>query len=276
MSSEPLTNLLTATSKAVFERATKHPFLKAAGQGQVSKQKLSQWLAQDRLYAQAYVRFIGALLSKVVLPSRNPDSKKCRSPTTEQRIFGILVDSLVNIQRELQFFEDTAAEYELDLIALMDQQNEDHGMVPNVFGAQPITRAYIDLFMSAASPGATMLEGMTVLFATEYCYLHAWKYAASVLATSSPHSSGPSPFSFSAGYERDLDGGALRRKFIPNWSSPEFEKYVAALREVTDELAGRLKGAEELEREKGKCMGWWRQVLWVVERFWPDVDPKSS
>lgn len=272
---KPLTDLLTQTSQIVFKRATQHPFLKAAGQGQVPKRTLSQWLAQDRLYAQAYVRFIGGLLSKVTLPSRNPDSKKCRLPTTEQRIFDILVDSLVNIQRELQFFQDTAAEYGLDLMALMEHQNEDNCMGPNVFGAQPITRAYIDLFMSASSPGATLLEGMTVLFATEYCYLHAWKYAASVMATSSSGSSGASPSSFSAGHEMDLDGGALRRKFIPNWSSAEFEQYVATLGEITDELAGHLKGAEELEREKGKCVGWWRQVLWLEERFWPDVESKS-
>jgi thiaminase len=275
MSIEPFTSLLTGTSKKVFDRATQHPFLKAAGQGQVPKKTLSQWLAQDRLYAQAYVRFIGGLLSKVTLPPCNPDTKKCRSPTTEQRIFGILVDSLVNIQRELQFFEDTAVEYGLDLMALAEHQNEDDSMGTNVFGAQPVTRAYTDLFMSASSPGTTLLEGMTVLFATEYCYLHAWQYAASLMATCPPSSAAPSPASFSVGHEKDLDGGALRRKFIPNWSSPQFAQYVTTLGEITDELAGRLKGAEELEREKGKAVGWWRQVLWLEERFWPDVESKS-
>ncbi|KAH8692728.1 putative transcription regulator PAB1642 [Talaromyces proteolyticus] len=272
MTSKPLTSLLTSTSTVFFDRATKHPFLKAAGQGEVTKEKLSQWLAQDRLYAQAYVRFIGGLLTKVVLPTCNPDSKKCKSPTTEQRVFRILVDSLTNIQRELEFFDEVAMEYGLDLTALIDKPIEECPLGPGVFGPEPITRAYIDLFMSASSPGADLLEGFTVLFATEYIYLHAWKYAASIMATSPISATRPSPASFSAGPEKDLDGGALRRKFIPNWSSPEFEKYVATLRDITDELAGRLKGAEEVERARGKCIGWWRQILWLEEQFWPNLD----
>lgn len=271
MSSEPLTNLLTSTCKPAFKRATKHPFLKAAGEGQVSKQMLSQWLAQDRLYAQAYIRFIGLLLSKVVLPPRNPDSARTREPTTEQRVFDILVDALVNIQRELRFFEETALEYGLDLLA-MEASEEKEKAAGTVFGPQPITRAYIDLFMSAGSPGASLLEGMTVLFATEYCYLYAWRYARSVMGEASPRPAEPSPASFSVGYDSDPDGGALRRKFIPNWANPEFEKFVNAIRDVTDELAGRVKGAEEGEREKGKCLGWWKQVLWLEERFWPKME----
>jgi thiaminase len=270
MSSEPLTNLLCSTSKGAFHRATRHNFLKAAGEGQVSKQVLSQWLSQDRLYAHAYVRFIGMLLSKIVLPPRNPDSAKTRAPTTEQRIFDILVAALVNIQRELRFFEDTALTYELDLL-MMEEGDEKNKVQAAVFGPLPITRAYIDLFMSAGSPGSSLLEGMTVLFATEYCYLHAWKYAAEVMESSSPRPSEISPASFSVGYERDPDGGALRRGFIPNWSNREFEKFVDDIRDVTDELAGRVKGAEEGEREKGKCVGWWRQVLWLEERFWPKM-----
>ncbi|KAL1964112.1 hypothetical protein VTN77DRAFT_7530 [Rasamsonia byssochlamydoides] len=271
MSTEPLTSFLTSCGKVAFKRATKHPFLKAAGEGQVSKLTLSRWLSQDRLYAHAYIRFIGMLLSKVVLPPRNPDSAKTRAPTTEQRVFDILVEALVNIQRELRFFEDTALEYGLDLTALEESEEKEKEKGPVVFGPLPITRAYIDLFMAAGSPGASLLEGMTVLFATEYCYLHAWKYAASVMETSSPRPTEPSPASFSTGYERDPDGGALRRKFIPNWSNPEFEKFVDTIRDVTDELAGRVKGAEEAEREKGKCIGWWRQVLWLEEKFWPKM-----
>lgn len=272
MTSLPLTSLLTSTNPAGFERATKHSFLKAAGQGQVATDKLSQWLAQDRLYAQAYVRFIGGLLTKVVLPPCNPDSQKCRTRTTEERIFDILVDSLNNIQTELKFFDDVAMEYGLDLTAVACGPKEEPFLAPGVFAPNPITRAYIDLFMSASSPGSTLLEGLAVLFATEYVYLHAWKYAASVMATSTASSMQPSPASFSTGAERDWDGGALRRKFIPNWSSAEFEKYVDTLSDVTDELAGRLKGAEEMERAKGKCVGWWRHILWLEERFWPEVD----
>lgn len=274
METEPLTKLLKSTNKAAFERATKHQFLNKAGHGQISKQVLSEWLAQDHLYAQAYVRFIGGLLSKVTLRPCNSNTKQSGSPTTEQRIFDILVDSLVNIQRELRFFNDVAKQDGLDLTAMpASATNEagEYGPGANVFGASPITHAYIDLFMSATSPGVSLLEGLTVLYATEYCYLHAWRYAADVMAQCSSCVSSTSPSSFSAGHERDLDGGSLRRQFIPNWTSPEFEKFVNTIGDVLDELAGQVKGAEEIERERGKCLAWWKQVLWLEERFWPNV-----
>jgi len=263
MSGKRITGLFTSTFGSLFDRATKHPFLKAAGQGQISKEILSQWLAQDRLYAQSYVRFIGLLLSKVCLPSGNPNTRKSQDPTTEQRVFDVLVEALVNIQRELRFFESTAAEYGLDLTALPNEV-EGEG-TSGIFGPSPITRAYIDLFMSAGSAGVSLLEGMSVVFATEYCYLHAWKYAAFTSMSTST----------ATGLVDDLDdadGGALRQRFIPNWSSLDFEQFVIRLQDVTDELGGRVKGAEERERERGKCLGWWKQVLWLEERFWPQVE----
>jgi thiaminase len=263
MSGKRVTGLFTSTFGSLSDRATKHPFLKAAGQGQVSKEILSQWLAQDRLYAQSYVRFIGLLLSKVCLPSGNPNTRKSQEPTTEQRVFDILVEVLVNIQRELCFFESIAAEYGLDLTALPSEVGGEG--ISGIFGPSPITRAYIDLFMSAGSAGASLLEGMSVLFSTEYCYLHAWKYAAFISMSSSTATS-------LVDDQEDADGGALRQRLIPNWSSLDFEEFVLRLQDVTDELGGRVKGAEEGERERGKCLGWWKQVLWLEERFWPQVE----
>lgn len=268
----PLTSLLRVTSKSAFEKATHHPFLEAAGKGELPKEKLSQWLAQDRLYAQAYVRFIGALLTKVVLPVNNPHSRPKSAVPIEQHVFDILVEALNNIQRELKFFDEVAMEYGLDVTALFNQQNENQHLGVGYFEPQFITRAYIDLFMSAASPGVTLLEGMTVLYATEYVYLHAWKHAAAVMSnTAISCETQPSPSSFSTGAERDLDGGALRRKFIPNWSSPEFEKFVIRLGEVVDELAGCIKGADVIEKTRSQCIGWYRHILWLEEQFWPDV-----
>ncbi|KAL2222986.1 putative transcription regulator [Thermoascus aurantiacus ATCC 26904] len=260
MSCQPVTSLLLSTFTPVFERVITHPFLKLAGQGRISKQILSEWLSQDRLYAQAYLRFIGLLLSKIVIPPRNPDSAKLREPQTEERIFDVLVDALTNIQRELRFFEAVAVEFGLDLTAL---PREEEGWT--VFGPNSVTRAYIDLFMSAGSPGASLLEGMCVLWATEYCYLRAWRYAKEQMERHGGEPSG----------KEDADGGALRLRFIPNWTSPEFEDFVTRLRDVVDEMGGKIKGAEEGERERGKCLGWWKQVLWAEERFWPEVEASS-
>jgi hypothetical protein len=41
---------------------------------------------------------------------------------------------------------------------------------------------------------------------------------------------------------------------------------------VLDEMAGQIKGAEEAEIMRGRCLEWWRQVVWLEERFWPVMD----
>ena len=51
----PLTAYLLASTPNALTRATTHPFLAAAGRGTLPKPLLSQWLSQDRLYAQSYI-----------------------------------------------------------------------------------------------------------------------------------------------------------------------------------------------------------------------------
>jgi hypothetical protein len=52
-----------------FKKATQTPFLERAGKGTLDKRVLQQWLSQDRLYAQAYVRFASLLLANIRLPA---------------------------------------------------------------------------------------------------------------------------------------------------------------------------------------------------------------
>ncbi|KAL4897167.1 hypothetical protein BDV59DRAFT_169934 [Aspergillus ambiguus] len=238
------------------QKATTHPFLAAAGKGLLPATTLSQWLSQDRLYAQAYVRFIGLLLSKMQLPVVPTASSSPSEPTT--RAVGILIDAVVNIQRELQFFEEVAREYTLDLNCVPDSDPDPEteteaggGKAKAKFGPAPITHAYIDMFMAAGSPAVSVLEGLVVLWATEVCYLRAWRYAASFLGEAGG---------------RDADGGALRERFIPNWSSGEFEAFVEDIAQVVD-VMGESADAEMV----GRCERWWRQVVWLEERFWPEV-----
>ncbi|KAL2813145.1 hypothetical protein BJX63DRAFT_232085 [Aspergillus granulosus] len=251
------THLLAATPSAL-QRATTHPFLELAGAGRIPKPLLSQWLSQDRLYAQSYVRFIGALLAKIQLP-RTPSDPS--NPSAHERILTVLIDAVTNIQTELGFFESSAREFGLDLNAppaVEGAAGEEAGMA---FGAAPITQSYIDMFMSASSPGTSLLEGLLVLWATEVCYLRAWRFAASGREESMGAKGDGS---------EDADGGALRTRFIPNWSSPEFEAFVDKIGKVLDEFA-----AEELEKlgedALAKCERWWGQVVWLEERFWPNV-----
>jgi len=347
----PLTAwLLSATPKAL-KRATTHPFLVAAGRGALPKSTLSQWLAQDRLYAQSYIRFTGLLLAKIRIPAQKTNCTSPHQPTSEQNAVNVLIDALVNIRTELHFFETTAREYGLDLTAISAQEgdasfsasgsggittsagisttgsgscpgstgvaygardiytsggyegdegdegvghsSEGHQLCgpqgecqmqagtdvcyppapqdphqgtdavdggPVYFAATRMTRAYIDMFMSAGAPGVSVLEGLAVLWATEVCYLRSWRYAASFLESRDGDS------------KDDEDGGALREKFIPNWSSAEFEGFVNRIGDVLDEMAGQIKGADEAEMMRGQCLEWWRQVVWLEERFWPAMD----
>ncbi|KAI9045474.1 putative transcription regulator PAB1642 [Aspergillus affinis] len=239
------THLPTLTPQSLH-RATQHPFLQRAGQGTLPKPVLEQWLSQDRLYAQSYIRFIGLLLSKIRFPS-NPQSQ---SQSLESRLASILIDALINIRREIEFFESTAAAYGLGLNTPTPTAD---GNGKEDFGPNAITHAYIDLFLAAGSAGASLLEGMVVLWATETCYLRAWRFAATFLEQRQ-------------GQGQDTDGGALRKEFIPNWSSKEFEGFVDGIGELVDEMAA--SGEKEVTR---RCERWWRQVVWLEERFWPDV-----
>jgi len=65
----------------------------------------------------------------------------------------LLISALNNIRREMSFFEITATKYGIQL------------------GDDPpshITRSWMDLFIGVSSPGASLLEGLVVLWATEH------------------------------------------------------------------------------------------------------------
>ncbi|KAJ5774016.1 hypothetical protein N7457_008912 [Penicillium paradoxum] len=357
----PLTAYLLASTPNALTRATTHPFLASAGRGTLPKSQLSQWLSQDRLYAQSYIRFIGLLLSKIRLPTQSRTSTTPGLTTPEQNAITVLIDALVNIRTELAFFEQTAHAYSLDLTAISAEEGgcsltscgsgsdittsagisssgsgscpgftggdgkapfekgcvapasgdvtaPGHGLclaqgecqMPSgggvcapgpqfnesgrgveagpagavngdgraemercgtiFFCANRTTRAYIDMFMSAGSAGVSVLEGLAVLWATEVCYLRSWRFAARCMEEDGERV-----------YKNDADGGALREKFIGNWSSDEFEAFVNRIGEVVDEMSGQIKGAEESEIMRGRCLEWWRQIVWLEENFWPTV-----
>ncbi|KAL3453694.1 hypothetical protein BJX65DRAFT_264700 [Aspergillus insuetus] len=251
-----LTTHLPTTTPTTLQRATTHPFLRLAGAGHVPKPLLSQWLSQDRLYAQSYVRFIGGLLAKIQLP-RTPSDPS--NPSIHEKILTVLIDAITNIQTELGFFEKSADEFGLGLNAAPAEARKEGEEAQRKFTTAPITQSYIDMFMSASGPGTSLLEGLVVLWATETCYLRAWRFAASFQEGSAKQDA-----------SADADGGALRTRFIPNWSSKEFEAFVDRIGIVLDEFAegelGKL-GEDALAR----CERWWGQVVWLEERFWPDV-----
>ncbi|KAJ6166810.1 heme oxygenase-like multi-helical [Penicillium chermesinum] len=293
----PLTAWLLSATPDALQRATTHPFLASAGRGTLPKQTLSQWLSQDRLYAQSYIRFIGHLLTKIRL-----DSTSTATSALSQQAANVLIDALVNIRTELLFFESTAAAYGLDLTAI---SAEDGG---GSTGSTAINAsAGISTTGSASCPGTgggtgsgavedpaatpstvepVQGEGAQrhrLLWSAGECQVQA----RSEEACHPPSSTGRGrPWRIvtrlglwgdgrgrrcrlrrgARGVEDgkvDADGGALREKFIPNWSSDEFEGFVNQIGDVLDALAGQIKGAEESELMRARCLEWWRQVVWL-------------
>ncbi|KAI6897003.1 hypothetical protein D0869_05256 [Hortaea werneckii] len=214
--------------------ATQHPFLAAAATSSLPLSELKRWLGQDRLYALAYVNFIGSLLSKAAISS-SPD----RVATPEWRAADLLIDCLTNIRTELKMFEETA---------------ETEGWLEEICNVQPSiqTRAYQTLFAGAAAPSQPLLVGLTVLWATEECYLRSWKYASSKM----DHGLKP----------KDKD--VMQRVFIPNWSCPEFEALVRRLGALVNKFG---QAYDEEGWEWRECENWWKQILWAEKEFWPTM-----
>ncbi len=239
---KPLTDLLLDHQPYLLELATRAPFLVAAGTGKLSKALLSRWLSQDRLYAQAYIGFIGALIARVDLPYAHVSDK---ASSLRWRIVKMLSSSLENIHSELKFFEDVAKRYNLNLE--FSPRPDGH------FTADTAAKQYIDLFRAFwTDPSMTLLEGLVVLWATEHCYLTAWRYAASHITS---------------GRSNDLDGGALRNEFIPNWTGEEFGKFVNEIRECTNLLADREEARNKIEVFEAV----WVHVLSIERKFWPEL-----
>ncbi|KAI0400521.1 heme oxygenase-like protein [Xylaria palmicola] len=256
MGRQSLTESLLSDSEIadLYQRATQSPFLRSGGRGRLSREALSQWLSQDRLYAQAYVRFIGGLISRVKFPV-NFDGTSA-SASLQWRVLALLQDCLSGIMRELQFFEETAGSYNLDLAAAGPGE---HDFSPNA-----ITKGYIELFDSfAACPreelSRTLFDGLIVLWATERAYFAAWSYAASHISSQS------------TGFEGDMDGGALRGRFIPNWTSQAFQDFVKEIQECTDAYAENLTGEDNADARFVTAAAMVKKVFVLEEGFWPVV-----
>ncbi|KAI1780066.1 heme oxygenase-like protein [Hypoxylon cercidicola] len=245
----------------LYQRATRSQFLSLAGQGRLPTEVLSEWLSQDRLYAQAYIRFAGGLLSRVQLPTRIDDQDTSR--TLQWRILSLLETALSGVTRELQFFEVTAKKYKLDLAALGPVAEGGNLSSKSAgFGPNQVTKGYINLFDSfTAQPhgntSKTLLDGLVLLWATEKVYLDAWTYAKQ---QASEDGDG----------KGDVDGGALRKEFIPNWTSEEFQAFVKECQECLDAYAA-IQDHDTEEVGAANSMTLFKTVLILEESFWPMV-----
>lgn len=90
------------------------------------------------------------------------------------------------------------------------------------------------------------------------CLRTAWQYASSFSSSLSTPST-----------ESHII--ALHQALIPNWTSPAFSKFIDACRALVDELAN-ITTARDGKEEMMRCEEIFRQICWLEERFWPNVD----
>ncbi|KAK0767035.1 hypothetical protein N5P37_000767 [Trichoderma harzianum] len=265
-----LTQTILISDPLGYKSATQSPFLANASQGRISKTLLGQWLANDRLYIHAYIRGVGRLLSflqlpEVVTPPRDDTTEREHPPNA--KLLHWMIDALVNIRREEDFFVQTAAKYGIDVNLPADA----NGQVANDTKLEGLRR--FEALFDSISPSSDndvilpWLEAAIVFWATEKCYLDAWSGAASRLSTPSDSKD-----------EDDADGGALRREFIPNWSSKEFAQFVDQLGEIIDAAVQRemelRRDADELVRVQllDRALAKWQEVVAAENAFWPAME----
>lgn len=129
-------------------KATQQPFLSHAGCGTLSGSALTSWLVQNSHISRALMSAIGALIAKV----RLPDAGNTRAETS-YRALDLLISTITNIRKEIDFIENTKHKY--NLVTVTEPPSA-------------MTKAYMDLLASVSSPQAELLEGMVALWATEH------------------------------------------------------------------------------------------------------------
>lgn len=142
-----ISHLLMKSSLAV-EQSTQLPFLSHAGCGTLSRAALQQWLTQQNHLSRSLCTFIGSLIGKIRLtPTLNPNLD------TSWRALDLLVSALNNAKRELEFLRTTHVKY---------------GLQQDMSPPKPPTKGITDLFASATSPAASLLEGLVIVWTLQH------------------------------------------------------------------------------------------------------------
>lgn len=251
-----LTQRLLECDESGYQRATQSKFLRLAANGKLSKDLLGQWLANDRLYINSYIRGIGRLISFLQLPDTAASSDSERDWPT--KLLDWFVGALVNIRREEKFFVETAARYGIPI----DLPTSDDGRVAPEAKLEGLRRW--EALFESVGPGKgdrlPWLEAAVVYWGTEKCYLDAWSWAKSQLAVERDG--------------QDEDGGAVRDAFIDNWTSSEFVAFVGELGHIIDEaVREEIKGLDVSVAKEFLARGRvkWTDILVAEERFWPNM-----
>ncbi|KAH7887027.1 heme oxygenase-like protein [Phlebopus sp. FC_14] len=254
MSAPKLSAHLSAVYPTAYVAATTHVFLKNAANLSLSSDSLAYWLFQDRIYAaHAYPRFIAQLIAKIPLDS----FPSYYASDLGRRTLAILVECLNNVVREVNFFEETAKKYGLNIGGVEGQKDE-------VWMVRKATRDYI-AEMARVGALRTLEDGLVFLWAMEKVYLDAWT-TVHAAGSSKPESSDPTVRAI--------------RELSLNWSSANehFKKFVKDIQDVLDEYyepvmcaatgagGGQAWGKDVLARAESI----WARVVELEDDFWPE------
>lgn len=249
-------NYLRSKHEALFKEATQHPFLVEAGKGTIKPEKLAAWLVQDEYYQHAYIPFIGQLIAKIHgrdgLPStifinnqsQGSTTEKIENKSLQHRIVDALVAAIQGLRAEESFFATTIRDYGLREYARQVEPNA-------------ATQKYLDLFEEVGRTGS-LVQGLTLLWATEFVYLNAWKFARSHAGQSSAS-------------DKKSPTAAVIEEFIPNWTSNDFESVVGQLEGLVNELAEEQTNKQNMQmNEKDEIVDKvWKRALECEKNFWP-------
>lgn len=282
-----LTEHLLNSAPEEYRAATQAPFLRAAAEGRLSKEALGRWLASDRLYFHSYIRAAGRLLASLDLPqtvTAVPQLPPGEDESPEMALVDWIIEDLVRIRDSEKQLVAVASRYGIEIGIDTRRPIGPAEPEPGSLGVSGVDRysgtvAMEELLGSVASrpsseveaashPSAPAvlpwLEAAVMFWGTERCYVDAWSWARAQQLVES------------GGEARDdADGGALRREFIPSWSSDAFKGFVAGLGGIIDravdgavERGGKEVREEVLRRVEGK----WRSLVVAGAAFWPAVD----
>lgn len=270
-----LTSHLVSLDKRAYEAATRAPFLKAAGQGRVNKTALGTWLANDRLYVHAYIKAAGRALASIDLPQSTATPTPPGGPASSTpQLVDWLCDTLVALRREDHLFVDVAGRYDIPIDLEVEEGSSE--ILPRVHDTAKIPGLVMfeRLFGSLTVPmSATRedgsppllpwLEAAVVFWGTEQVYSDAWTWAKTCQQLNAGDA------------DADADGGALRKEFIPNWSSEEFVAFVKKLGDLID---GAVSGTVERHGESvraqlvARAEKVWGKLVAAEAAFWPTVE----
>lgn len=272
-----LTTHLLSVSIPQLKRTTTAPFLARAAQGQLPKSVIADWLANDRLYIKGYISLAENLVRII-----EQTSKATRATATtvniesiESRLLRWLDAAIQNVKRESEWFDDIIKTYDLPAPTPSSSNNN--------LGVQRFEALFSQLSSSTPNEFLPWLEGAVCLFSTEKMYYEAWSWARKQGrrrshdgASGRSRSRSPNPETMD--YSKDLDGGAMRKEFIPNWSNKNFMMFVETLERIINEGVGEAVGrdAKKWQEVKQRADPVWQATLDAEEAFWPDVDGNAN